>query len=264
MYGRCNDQRIIMKTYGISLLFVCVFGFVCAHDDAPFVLITLLYNETNQQRQQEYIKCIDRNCDHPLIQVVHVLYDTAKDDDENVLLNYLKSKEVIITYIEGRPTYGRCFDMANDQYANYKVIICNGDIYFNDTLQYLVDYDLTGKFLALTRWEERSDGSITPYRRRYGRRRRLTRETRDSQDAWIFQTPLCKFQKSDIKMGMPLCDCRIAYQAQKSGLKVFNPCKTIQCIHVHRSGQRHYTRNDLCRVRHEPYITLGWCVLKGM
>ena len=228
----------------------------------PFVLITTLYNETHPERKQEYITCIEHNCAHPLIKTMHVLYDTAKDDDTNALLNYLQSKKIKITFINRRPTYAQCFDCANTQYSNCKVILCNGDIYFNDTLQQLVDYDLAGKFLALTRWEEWSDGSITPYYRGRNGPQKSGRETRDSQDAWIFQTPLQFIENANFKMGIPLCDCRIAYHAQKSGLYVFNPCKTIQSIHVHRSGKRNYNmQRELWKMRNEPYTTLRWCYL---
>lgn len=252
-------KKVVVKTYTQEGYKTETLDAKC---NASFILITTLYNETNSKRRQEFITCIDHNCAHPLIETVHVLYDTAKDNDANILLDYLKSKDVVITYVEGRPTYGMCFYIANQRYPNKKIIVCNGDIYFNDTLQYLIDYDLTGKFLALTRWEEWSDGSISPYHRGQKGRRRFGRETRDSQDAWIFQTPLRTFVKDDIRMGLPLCDCRIAYHAKEVGLHVFNPCRTIQCIHVHRSGNRSYTHQDLRKVCNEPYITLCWCALK--
>jgi len=47
---------------------------------SPFILITTLYNETNHERVKEYITCLEKNLRHPLIDKIHVLYDTTKDD----------------------------------------------------------------------------------------------------------------------------------------------------------------------------------------
>ena len=238
-----------------------LFFFCCTmYANAPFILITTLYNETNKKRIQEYKKCIKQNIANPLIQTVHVVYDTMKDKqnkEKNELLQFLCSKDVAITYHSGRPSYGFCFQLAQMNYPEYKIILCNGDIYFNETLTKLVEYDLTGKFLALTRWDERSDSKLVPYRRM------RRRDTTDSQDAWIFQLPLPPFEQDNIKMGIPLCDCRIAYQAKKAGLTVINPCKTIQCVHVHRSRKRNYNmRRELQKVCGKPYMVVPWSVLK--
>ncbi|HEB41893.1 MAG TPA: hypothetical protein ENI08_02650 [Candidatus Dependentiae bacterium] len=116
-----------------------------------------------------------------------------QDKEKNELLQFLCSKDVEITYHSGRPSYGFCFQLAQRNYPEYKIILCNGDIYFNETLTKLVEYDLTGKFLALTRWDERSDSKLVPYRRM------RRRDTTDSQDAWIFQLPLLPFEQDNIK-----------------------------------------------------------------
>lgn len=222
------------------LLFLGIFSFLSnTYAERRFALITSLYNERHTQRMNEYKKCIEKNLKHPLIDVIHVVYDTNNDDkdiEKNELHNFLVSKNIPITYCTGRPTYQFCFQIAQESYTDYTIIVSNADIYFNETLKHLRDYDLTGKFLALTRWDERSDNKLVPYRR-IGRR-----DTIDSQDAWIFELPLPEFEKTDIHMGVPRCDNEIAYQAKKTGLQVINPCKTIQCIHVHRSQVRHYGR----------------------
>ncbi len=204
--------------------------------EAPFVLITMLYNEKNPQRIKEYITCLERNRKHKLIGPIHIFYDTKNDDQKNKLLNQLQKLDVTITYRNGRVTYGECFELANNLYPNKKIILANADIYFNDTLYYLINYDLTGKFLALTRWDEERNGILIPYRRYYGI------NTPDSQDVWIFQSPIRRFNDDNIALGWPLCDGRIAYQANASGFKVLNPCMTIQCCHLHRSRIRNYNK----------------------
>ena len=39
-------------------------------------------------------------------------------------------------------------------------MLSNGDIFFNETLQALDNYDLTGKMLALTRWSLTAAGNL--------------------------------------------------------------------------------------------------------
>lgn len=201
-----------------------------------FVLITVLYNETNHDRIQEYINCLKNNLEHPLISQIHVFYDSSKDGltEEHIIRDFLNNHNVTINDINGRVTYGDCFALANELYVGQSVIISNADIYFNDSLSKLVDYDLTNKFLALTRWNVRSDGKVVPYNVAW---RRI------SQDTWIFEAPIRKFENDHIYIGTLECDSFIAYEAQKAGMQVLNPCLTVQCCHLHLSNIRNYDVN---------------------
>lgn len=173
---------------------------------------------------------------------MHVLYDTIKDDKKNKILNYLKTKNIKISYIKGRPTFNYCFTLANEQYANSKVIISNADIYFNNTLYLLSDYNLNNKFIALTRWNVTPTGSLKIFKQFDKNGNFRADWTYYSQDAWIFQTPIQKFNYDAIALGTLYCDGMIAYQADQVGLNVFNPCYSIQCCHLHLSEVRNYAR----------------------
>ncbi|MGB8367546.1 MAG: hypothetical protein WCD44_04265 [Candidatus Babeliales bacterium] len=198
-----------------------------------FILFTVLYNETNKQRMQEYISCFERNNIHPLIDEIHVIYDQTRDDDDNKLLQFLKNKGIPITYVTGRPTYNFCFMLANNCYSHKKIILSNADIYFNNTLLLLQDYDLTNKFLALTRWNVQKNGKIE-LQHASSRRDNIW-----SQDSWIFQTPLPSFVNDTIKLSTINCDTWVAYYAKNAGFDVINPCLDIQCCHLHLSQIRH-------------------------
>lgn len=207
---------------------------------AKFTLITVLYNETHEQRRQEYVTCLENNLKHPDIGKIHVLYDTDKDDSHNILLNYLKMQNVSITYVKGRPTYGLCFDLANQNYQNCSIILSNADIYFNDTLHQLLDYDLSNKFLAITRWNIKDDGTLELFRQFKQDGSFDDAMSYLSMDVWIFRTPLKQFNNPNFQIGTWACDGYIAYQAYVSGLEVSNPCLSIQCCHLHRSQVRHW------------------------
>lgn len=236
----------------LALLFISVLSFSVRAQSDGFVIITSLYNEKEEARVAEYVACMEKNVAHPLIDTIHVLYDTSKDDNEISLIhNYLLSKPVVIHYIQARPTYHQCFELANDLHPDRRAMIANADIYFNETLYMLDGYDLTDKFLALTRWNVQEDGSIKIYMWPNDM------EAIGSQDVWIFKTSIKPFKDKSVVIGVPHCDGRIAFQAYESGLKVLNPCLSLQCCHVHLSGIRHYT--GLPRPREMMFVP--WCSL---
>lgn len=231
-----------------------------ADSSGGFVLITVLYNETNPARIAEYIECFDLNRAHGSIDAVHVVYDTAKDTDNNVIHDHLVQSGVAISYVQGRVPYAYCFDLANQLYPNQRIILSNADIYFNETLTLLDRYDFTDIFFALTRWDVQKDGSIEIFKQ-YNKEGKFWPDASiRSQDVWMFQTPLRTFNRSDILMGTMQCDSRIAFQAAISGLTVINPCLTIQCCHLHLSEVRNYDKYDRY-TEHHLMQGVAWCEL---
>jgi hypothetical protein len=244
----------------LKFLFLLMpFYLMQATEQLKFKLITFLFNETNQQRIDEYITCIEKNLAHKCIDKVHVIYDPSKDsaNNENKILNYLKSKNIEINYVAGRPSFKYCFDLANKNYPNSKIILINADIYFNETLNLLMNYDLTNKFLPLTRWNVKNDGKLelfdigTPWNGL-------------SHDCWIFQTPIRTIMETDIfKLGTWNVESIVSYYANKSGLTVLNPCLTIQACHLHNSQIKHYvvyaTPNEYLEERqNNHYMKAEW------
>ena len=152
----------------------------------------------------------------------------------NTILKYLKTKPIKLSFVKGRTTFGQCFNIANTSYPNQNIIIANADIYFNETLNYLDEYDLSDKFLCLTRWDVEPNGNLKYFANSIG-----------SYDVWIFKTPIRKFLYDQIKLGTLNCDGAIAHQARVVGLKTSNPCKTVQCCHLHLSPIRNYSASRL-------------------
>jgi hypothetical protein len=199
-----------------------------------YKLITTLYNETNRKRIKEYKKCLKRNGNHMLIDEIHVLYDTEKDDSrrQSRLLKFLEKKAGIRSgYIKGRPTYEEMFNYANAQFPGSRIIICNADIYFNETLFLLNDIGLEKMFLVLSRWDLVS-----------GEKARLIHDKLNdfnymSADAWIFKTPLSINFTCDYRLGTMFCDSFLNAQLFKSGLNVYNPCFDVQACHLHKEWE---------------------------
>jgi hypothetical protein len=226
--------------FNIKNTIVCIYiSLVCIasnlFSENRFVLIIPLYNEQNSLRLAEYVECINTNLAHLRIAKLHVLYDIGTHAlRKSVILKFLKSKHIPVSLILGRATFEQCFDLANSLYPDCPVIISNADIYFNATLDLLKTYDFNNTFLAITRWDVQKDGSLKPFIKSNGE------FFEGSQDAWIFKTPIKRFNNARVELGTTWCDGRIAYEAKKEGLVVINPCKSIQCCHLHLSNVRNY------------------------
>tara|TARA_B110000967_G_scaffold209074_1_gene263626 strand:- start:1106 stop:1915 length:810 start_codon:yes stop_codon:yes gene_type:complete len=154
-----------------------------------------------------------------------------------------------------RQTFKSMFEQANRHYPNSIVVVANNDIYFDSTLRLLDEFDMTNKFLALLRYDVQADGSpskIFKYTSEEKARGYGTDVARsDSQDSWLFKTPIMIPASSDFNFGVPGCDNRIAYLLHNVGYTVSNPALDIKSHHMHLSGIRNYTRRDV--VKH-PYL----------
>jgi len=226
------------------LLLLGILNIIVGTIDAAtdFTLMISLYNERVQARCQEYLQCLQINLENPSIARVHILYDTSKDRKTPLLffeqiqqLQATSNKPIIISYTNRRQTFRDFFDLANNQYPEQNIIVSNADIYFDETLSLLENYDLTGELLALTRWEiYPGKGAIWKHLCDVNQPLRS-----DSQDSWIFKTPI-NIAPADFQLGTIACDPYIAFAAEQSGLRVRNPCLTIKTHHVHNSLVRHY------------------------
>lgn len=243
-----------------------------------------------------------RNLAHPLIDEIRVLYDSSKDNDKNYILRFLQDNNIRISFITSRPTYRYCFEYANKTFPNSRVILCNADIFFNQTLSLLNNFGLNHTVLCLSRWnllKNNDEGMIKQLKmfevitrcKICGHKRWLYRKqdiehceysppcwearrckakpedleifpgkTADykgySQDTWIFQTPLAITFRCDFELGMFHSDSFLNYHLLNSGLKAYNPCKEIQCCHLHLSKVKseddlQYIRDDAKRLIEE-------------
>jgi glycosyltransferase involved in cell wall biosynthesis len=234
-----------------------------------YTLITTLYNESDPGRIEEYITCFERNYNHPLINHIHVFYDTLKEDGYSPLLRYLKrKKDVTKIYITGRPTYEHIFRYADRELPESKIIVCNADVFFNETLHLLHPVNLGEKFLVLSRW------NILPGPRLHLIRDLFNRPNYLSADAWIFETPMEVDFTCDYELGTMFCDSFLNARLIESGRKVYNPCIDVQACHLHKNWKKtklnmskEYSkknrekrwREERERIGHCPGVGVYWC-----
>ncbi len=189
----------------------------------PIALIVPMYRDPDAQRFGEFLECLRRNLENPLIASVHVFLESAID----VASPGVDSKKVVWVPHGRRVTYRNLFSYANAHLNDRLVAISNADIYFDDSLAQLQGRDLSGQLLCLSRWDVDGDGVSRLF------------EHASSQDAWMFEAPARLFA-CDFPLGVLGCDNRLAYEASRSGLRVSNPARTIRAHHLHLSGVRRY------------------------
>jgi glycosyltransferase involved in cell wall biosynthesis len=196
------------------------------------ILLTPYYLDSCPERQAELSFCLQQNLQNPLITKIILLLDHSLNSQEIKELCPLKIETILCT---GRCTYQDCLDYANKYLKDEIVIIANTDIFFDNTLALLEEFDLSNKFINLLRWEVvEIDAHVV---------RSQLHVTIGSQDAWIFRVPLKPFVAC-FPLGKPGCDNRIAFEARTVGLKVINPAFSIRSHHLHFTNVRNYGSQD--------------------
>jgi len=219
------------------------------------ILLTGFYVDPAPARRSELLECLRRNALNETIAEVHLLADETVEQSESMgSLPYVVRSKLRVARHSGQLTFQHLFAYANAQLVGRRVIIANADIYFDTTLRRLQNQDLSGKLLCLSRWDVQADGGTCFF------------EHPGSQDAWIFDTPMRAFP-CDFRLGVPACDNRLAWEAERAGVCISNPSRSVHANHLHLSGVRRYTERERLPgpTRHIPAEFLGtpwlWFVL---
>lgn len=198
-------------------------------------LLAGFYIDANPVRTEEFVECVRRNAAHPHIDSITLfLEDQLPADKIRSCFPALADPKVRLIEHGRRLTYEQAFEYANRKLAGAGVIVANADIFFDETLGLTDEVSLEGKMLCLSRWDEGLDGTPRHF------------DCAHSQDAWIFESPLPHIA-SDFPLGKPGCDNRLACEAQRAGLAVTNPSRTLRARHLHQSAVRRYAESERLR-----------------
>jgi hypothetical protein len=201
-------------------------------------LFTTYYTASSSKRQEELDKCLRRNVDNPYITRVYLLSEC----------------EAPFTHpkLEVLPTGGRITMRTAVEFANLNAgelnIVCNSDIYMDNTIGMAQDVSMQGRVMCLSRWEELPGGQLRHYSYEY------------SQDTWVWAGQL-NLTGGEYQFGLLGCDNKFAYDVHTSGYEVFNPSRHIKTIHVHLSNVRNYS--EATRLP-RPYKNVPPCALEPM
>jgi hypothetical protein len=198
------------------------------------ILLTGLYHDPDAGRRAELRECLRRNAENVLINEIHLFSEDAVAAESLQSDPVMSLNKIRLVPHGRRLTFRDLFDYSNRALGGQGVIAANADIFFDDSLALLDGYDLRGRLLCLSRWDVQADGSASFF------------EHPASQDAWIFRAPVSAFSCS-FPLGVPGCENRLAWEAQRSGLKLANPGRSIKANHLHLSQVRNYTERQRLR-----------------
>ena len=215
-----------------------------------FHLIIEYHVPDNEDRHEEYLTCLRENLKNPFIDQVHIFLESNRkrppiDDPKIVYIKanrksfeeqkeanisdhdkgYLKKKE------KGRASYADYFKYARENLHGESCIIANGDIFFDETLKVIEGVDLGNTLICLSRWDIKEDKEALFNRP-------------DSQDSWIFTSPINKKVEEEAVffLGRIGCDNKLAWIAHAAGMKLTNPARQIITKHLHMVDYRTYVR----------------------
>ncbi len=195
-------------------------------------LLVGFYNDATPARTEEFIECLRRNAANTHIdQITVFIEDRTSAAEVETRYPALKQPKMHLIPTGRRLTFKELFEYANRHLTSACVVVANADIYFDETLSLLEEESLSGRMFCLSRWEEAPDGRLRHFDAPY------------SQDAWIFEPPLPQF-RSDFFLGTPGCENRLAYEAERGGLIVSNPSRSVRARHLHNSGIRRYSQRE--------------------
>lgn len=188
-----------------------------------FILVTSYYESPNADRQKEIDECLRRNIQNPSIDRIYLL--NGRIYSLSHLDPYGKVVQILVPGMKSQRLYfNYAIQWINDHLQGKHVILSNSDIYFDQTLLFVKPEHLDHSVFALTRYD---NGKIEQFW--------------DSQDSWIFQSPLlvpmidCMFS-----FGTLGCDNRLAHVIKEAGYRIRNPCFSIKSHHLHASNERTY------------------------
>jgi hypothetical protein len=195
-------------------------------------LLVGFYQDSDRARTDEFLECLRRNSTNACIDSITVfIEDTVSPEHLRCDLKAPVLVKLDFVPHRRRLRFDELFDYANQRFPGSGVIIANGDIWFDETLTALENESLSGRMLCLSRWDEDAAGALHHFDRP------------DSQDAWVFEPPLPKIA-AEFFLGTPGCDNRLAYEAERAGLLVCNPSRSLRARHLHKSGVRRYSQQD--------------------
>jgi hypothetical protein len=178
---------------------------------------TSWYNEPNEVRREELLTCLENN----LASEIDQLFLICENCEAPV-----EHEKLVVIKTDKRPTYQYFFEVMNrESQAGDVVILANTDIFVKDTS--LLEKITPDDCYALSRWEGDKLWNHA-----------------DSQDVWVFRSPIEEINGCCFANGVRGCDNAIAHRIHGAGYNVTNPSKDIKFYHLHSSEIRNYKMED--------------------
>ena len=207
-------------------------------------MVTQYYRPDHKKRAKEIRECLRQNCANPLISRIVLLNEKDESNDANKWYDVPGHEKIHQVVIGTRLTYADFIQYVYDHVPPHVfTILCNADIYWNETLQELWRIQLANRMLGLLRWDV---GEPTPCGQTEPK---LFGPRADSQDSWIFLSDSIKDREWDLTplafcLGQPGCDNAFAGHMLRNRFALSNPAYSIQSLHLHRTEFRTYDKRN--------------------
>ena len=201
-------------------------------------MFTQYYRPAHKKRAKEIRECLRQNCANPLLSRIVLLNEKDESHDANKWYDVPGHEKIHQVVIGTRLTYADFIQYVYDKVPpRVFAILCNADIYWDETLQELWRIQLANRMLGLLRWDI---GEAEPT---------LFGPRADSQDSWIFLSDSIKDREWDLTplafcLGQPGCDNAFAGHMLRNRFALSNPAYSIQSLHLHRTEYRTYDKRD--------------------
>jgi hypothetical protein len=195
------------------------------------ILITTYYKSKNKERQKEIDDCLKKNYKNNYIEKIYLLnneiYDLKLTGTKIVQIIISKEKDYILKYDDA-------INFINKNLKNKICILSNSDIYFDNTLSKINSKNIKNNFFALLRYDLDVNGNKNIFTRHD-----IPRD--DSQDCWIFESPLnIDIDKLNFSFRTLGCDSIFSSIVHDANINVMNPSYDIVITHLHKTEYRTY------------------------
>jgi len=188
-------------------------------------------SELDYLRSKEIESCFVNNLSSVFIEKIHIFVD---DDESLNKLNELSnnSEKVVIIEVGKKPKYSDFFNYILNNLQNKICMITNADIFLYECDNILIESINTNKIAyALTRYE-------------YNMSCPLIDNYQGSHDCYIFNSKFIdeKFinEHTNFYQNLPGIETHIIKNFCDFNFKVYNPCRQIKIIHLHKTQLRNH------------------------
>ena len=222
---------------------------------SEIILITQYYIAKDENRHKENNICLLNNIINPLIDKIYLLNE--EEYDLELIFSKIDNsyrKKVRQTVIEKRLSFYDAFTYANTYHKNKIVIIANLDIFFNENIETVKNYNFNDLFISLSRYDLQNDYNFNGPNNilKFKHEGPLGDPCIDSADSWIYKSPI-RINKNmkQIMLGTNGCDTIINNMCKNMGYNVINPVNSILSIHYHMDNDRNKITNNNTRSHSE-------------
>jgi len=182
-------------------------------------------------RSKELEQSLCNNLDSPFIEKIHLFVD---DNDAVQRLNEISnhSDKIVIIEIGKKPKYSDFFNYILHHLKNNICMIANSDIYLHEIdINIIANLQKNKIAYALTRYE-------------YDMSHPLINSYCGSHDAYIFNSKFIDEsiinEHTDFYQNFPGIETHIIKTLCNVGFNVYNPCKQIKIVHLHKTDLRQH------------------------